>query len=241
MFTRFLFLLCRLKSNLQFACAKFAWMRCWCCSCCSCCCFIFAIKIVCHLCAKWQLNFVSMQRCVCMCGCVFVWVVWGLELCAKLAYLTFQWANICTNTNTKTCKVCFTHRSCVFSYVCVWVWVSVYRVYVCAWVPEMASCQSKNGSLSTRTSASAAALLFSTLAAYLFICACQLISVQVAIKTIIAALRRPHPHTPLALTHTHTHTHILMWQASFLWDAINSSQLVVRARPFNKNDWIQVK
>lgn len=30
----------------------------------------FAIKIVCHLCAKWQLNFGSM--CVCGCACVFV-------------------------------------------------------------------------------------------------------------------------------------------------------------------------
>lgn len=142
MFTRFLFLLCRLKSNLQFACAKFAWMRCWCSSCCSCCCFIFAIKIVCHLCAKWQLNFVSMQRCVCMCGCVFVWVVWGLELCAKLAYLTFQWANICTNTNTKTCKVCFTHRCCVFSYVCVGVSQCVSRVCVCCCL------SARNGELS---------------------------------------------------------------------------------------------
>lgn len=67
----------------------------------------------------------------------------------------------------------------------------------------MASCQSKNDSLSTRTWAS---LLLPSLAAYLFICACQLISVQVAIKTIIAALRRPHSHTPRhLLTRTHTH------------------------------------
>lgn len=164
--------------------------------------------------------------CVCLC------VVGGLELCAKLAYLTFQWANICTNTNrnTKTCKVCFTHRCCVFVHV----WVCV-----CPWVPKMASCQSKNDSLSTRTWAS---LLLPSLPAYLFICACQLISVQVAIKTIIAALRRPHSHTHTGTySHAHTHTHVLMWQASFLWDAINSSQLVVRARPFNKNDWIQVK
>lgn len=140
MFTRFLlFSLCRLKSNLQFACAKFAS--------CSLPSKLFVIYVQSD---NWIL---SLRKSVCVCGGVCVWecvfVVGGLELCAKLAYLTFQWANICTNTNrntsTKTCKVCFTHRCCVFIHV----WVCV-----CPWVPKMASCQSKNDSLSTRTWAS---------------------------------------------------------------------------------------